>query len=147
VNSVLQWRSGQPFNLRVAGDVANIGNQRANWHYARPNLVGDPWLAEPAAERYFNPDAFEIPQFEYGNFGRNVLRSDRVFNLDFSVFRFIPVGPDTNKRLELRFEAFNALNHIDWAPPGNMIGQVGAGRVSDAAHPPRILQFGLRLVM
>jgi hypothetical protein len=147
VNSVLQWRSGQPYNLRLAGDVANIGNQRANWHYARPTLVGDPRPAHPTVDRYYNPEAFAIPQFEYGNFGRNVLRSDRVLNLDLSVFRVIPLGADDARRLEVRIEAFNALNHIDWAPPGNLIGQVSAGRVAETAHPPRIVQFGLRLVM
>jgi outer membrane receptor protein involved in Fe transport len=145
-NSILQWRSGQPFNLAVSGDVANIGAERRGWNYARPNLVGDPRLEHPTVDRYFNVDAFAIPRFEYGNFGRNVLASDSVFNTDFSLFRTVPLRHAEHPvNLQLRFEAFNVFNHIDWAPPGTTIGDTGAGRISEVAHAPRILQLGLRL--
>ncbi len=146
MNSILHWRSGQPFNLSVNGDVANIGAERRGWRYARPNLAGDPRLAQPTVERYFNVEAFEIPRFEYGNFGRNVLMSDTVFNTDFSLFRNVALGrAERPWNVQLRIEAFNVFNHIDWAPPGTTIGETGAGRVSEAAHAPRILQLGLRL--
>ena len=142
-NLILQWRSGQPYNLEVPGDVANIGNSVAWWNYARPNLVGDPRAGGRTAERYFNPDAFEVPSLSYGNLGRNVLSSDRVFNLDFSVFKLVRLSE--RRRLEIRLEAFNVFNHIDWAPPGTLVGRAGAGRVSATAHAPRILQVGLKL--
>jgi len=146
LSSIFQWRSGQPYNLAVPGDVANIGNDRAGWNYARPNLIGNPIPDNPTAEQYFRTDAFAIPQFEYGNFGRNVLSSDDVLRLDLSLAKVFPLGRDGSKRLELRFEAFNVLNHIDWAPPGTLIGQPGAGRVTGVAAPPRIIQVGSRLV-
>ena len=141
-NLILQWRSGQPYNLEVPGDVANIGNSVAWWNYARPNLVGDPRAGGRTAERFFNPDAFEAPSLSYGNLGRNVLSSDRVFNLDFSVFKLVPLSD--RGRLEIRLEAFNVFNHIDWAPPGTLVGRAGAGRVSATAHAPRILQVGMK---
>jgi carboxypeptidase family protein len=146
VNSMLQWRSGQPYNLRVSGDVANIGNERPGWRYARPNLVGEPRVDEPSVERYYNPEAFAIPQFEYGDFGRNVLSSDSVFNVDLSLFRDLPLGSEGKRFLQLRFEAFNVFNHIDWAPPETDVSAPGAGRVTATAHPPRVLQFGVRFV-
>jgi hypothetical protein len=147
INSILQWRSGQPFNLAVNGDVANIGAERRGWRYARPNLVGEPRLENPTVERYFNTDAFSVPRFEYGNFGRNVLSSDPVFNTDFSLFRTVPLRrAEQPVNLQLRFEAFNLFNHMDWAPPGTTIGEADAGRVSEVAHAPRVLQFGLRLI-
>ncbi|MCW5978277.1 MAG: carboxypeptidase regulatory-like domain-containing protein [Bryobacteraceae bacterium] len=146
VNSIVQWRSGQPFNLAVAGDVANIGNERAGWYYARPNLAGNPRLENPTVDRYFNVEAFAIPYFTYGNFGRNVLRTDRVFNADVSVFKLIPVGEGTRKQLELRIEAFNVFNHIDWAAPETLIGFAGAGRITATEHEPRVIQLGVRFV-
>ena len=142
-NMILQWRSGQPYNLEVPGDVANIGNSVAWWNYARPNLVGDPRAGAGTAERYYNPDAFEVPSLSYGNFGRNVLSSDPVFNADFSLFKLVPL--QDRRRLEIRLEAFNVFNHIDWAPPGTLVGRAGAGRVSATSHAPRILQFGIKL--
>ena len=142
-NVILQWRSGQPYNLEVPGDVANIGNSVAWWNYARPNLVGDPRVSNPTAERFYNPGAFEVPSLQYGNFGRNVLASDPVYNMDFSLFKLIPLAD--RKRLEIRIEAFNVFNHIDWAPPGTLVGRAGAGRVSSTAHAARILQLGLKL--
>ena len=142
-NLILQWRSGQPFNLSVPGDVANIGNSVAWWNYARPNLVGDPQPGRPTAERYYNPAAFDVPSLSYGDFGRNVLSSDRVFNADFSLFKLVPLAE--RKRLEIRLEAFNVFNHIDWAVPGTLVGRAGAGRVTSSEHPPRILQIGMKL--
>ena len=142
-NVILQWRSGQPYNLGVPGDVANIGNSVAWWNYARPNLVGDPRAGTPTTERFFNPGAFEAPSQSYGNFGRNVLRSDPVFNADFSLFKLVPLAE--RRRLEIRLEAFNVFNHIDWAAPGTLVGRPGVGRVSSTAHAPRILQLGLKL--
>ncbi len=145
LNSILQWRSGQPYNLSVAGDVANIGDGRPGWLYARPDLVGDPRVTNPTVDQYFNTAAFAIPQYQYGNFGRNVLTSDSVFRLDLALEKSIAFDRDSAKNLTLRLEAFNALNHIDWAPPGTIIGKPDAGKVSAAAAPPRVLQFGLRL--
>ena len=142
-NVIVQWRSGQPYNLSVPGDVANIGNSVAWWNYARPNLVGDPRSGRPTTERFYNPEAFDVPSLSYGNFGRNVLSSDPVFNTDFSLFKLIPLAD--RRRLEIRLEAFNVFNHIDWAVPGTLVGRAGAGRVSSAAHSPRILQIGMKL--
>ncbi|MDE0105020.1 MAG: TonB-dependent receptor [Bryobacterales bacterium] len=142
-NMILQWRSGQPYNLEVPGDVANIGNSVAWWNYARPNLVGDPRAGAGTAERFYNPAAFDVPSLSYGNFGRNVLSADPVFNTDFSLFKVVPLTE--RRRLEIRLEAFNVFNHIDWAPPGTLVGRAGAGRVSATAHAPRVLQLGIKL--
>ena len=57
VNYILQARSGQPFSLEVPGDPANIGSGISWFNYSRPNLVGDPKLANPTPARWFNPAA------------------------------------------------------------------------------------------
>jgi hypothetical protein len=61
--------------LAVSGDVANIESSVPWWNYAWPNLVGNPHPANPTAQEWFNPAAFEVPSFSYGNLGRNVLRT------------------------------------------------------------------------
>jgi hypothetical protein len=59
-NLIAQFRSGQPFNLDVPGDVANIGNSVAWWNYARPNLVGNPYLSHPTEGEWFNRSALLV---------------------------------------------------------------------------------------
>ena len=144
INNILQWRSGAPYNLEVPGDVANIGNSVAWWNYARPNLVGNPRVSNPTVGEYYNPSAFAVPNFSYGDFGNNVLRSDRVSNMDLSLFKDFHITE--TKLINLRFEAFNVFNHIDWAAPGTLISQPGAGQVTSSAHPPRVLQMGLKFL-
>jgi hypothetical protein len=143
VNTVTTLRSGQPFNLDVQGDVANIGNQVGGWNYARPNLVGNPNLSNPTSNMYFNPAAFAVPVNSFGNFGQNALHSAAVYDVDFSLFKRFPFGE--NRLLEFRAEAFNILNIQSLGVPGVDIGTVDAGVVSGVANNPRQIQLGLKL--
>jgi hypothetical protein len=143
LNTIASARSGQPYNLDVLGDVANIGAGGLSWFsYARPNLVGNAHLSNPTSEEYFNPAAFSVPVNSFGNFGKDVLRSASVGNVDFSVFKEVPIKETMN--LEFRVEAFNIFNMQSLAPPGVDIGTSDAGVVSAVALPPRQIQFGIK---
>ena len=142
VNTITSARSGQVYNLDVIGDVANLGNQVGWFNYARPNLVGNPNLSNPTAAEWFNTDAFAIPHNSFGNFGKDALRSQGVYNVDFSVFRNF--NYKERYSLELRGEAFNVLNHIQFGPPGVDIGTADAGVIVGDLGP-RIMQLGVKL--
>ena len=147
VNTIATLRAGQPFTLGVVGDVANIVNTTGWWNYARPNLVGNPKLANPTAQKYFDTSAFEVPaNGSFGNLGRNSLRSAPVYVFDFSLFKNFPLGKDAARQLQFRFEAFNIFNIQSLGVPGTTIGQPTAGVVSNVAAPPRELQFALKLM-
>jgi hypothetical protein len=48
VNGIFQARTGQPFNLNVGGDPANLsGSIGSISGYARPNLIANPYTAGP----------------------------------------------------------------------------------------------------
>jgi hypothetical protein len=143
VNGIVQLRSGQPYNLAVVGDVANIGNTLSFWNYARPNIIGDPNPAHRSVDEWFNPSAFAVPVGSYGNFGRNVLRSASVYDADFSVFKNFPVGE--RFLVSFRAEFFNAFNIQNYGPPNSLIGVAGAGQITSNVLPPRQIQFGLHL--
>ena len=51
----------------------------------------------------------------YGTAGRNVVRGPGQFNIDASLIKSTKFGRTT---LELRAEAFNLLNHPQFADPG-----------------------------
>lgn len=133
-------RSGQPFTVEVGGDPANIGVSG----YARPNLVGNPRLSNPTAQQWYNPDAFAIPKLEFGSAGRNILRTDGVWNADFGLQKNVPFGEA--RQLQLRFEAFNLFNHMDLGNPATRIDRSSPGRITSISHAPRQLQFGARFV-
>jgi hypothetical protein len=143
VNTITALRSGQPYNLDVLGDVGNIGNIIGFFTYARPNLVGDPHVLNPTPQEYYNPAAFSVPVNSFGNFGKNVLRSAAVYNVDFSLFKKFPITENVN--LEFRAEAFNVFNIQNLGVPGTDIGTADAGVISGVALPPREIQLGMKL--
>jgi hypothetical protein len=170
MNYIMQARTGQPYSLTVAGDVANLKGSAPNvGNYARPNIVGDPFKAGPVAANpnvkcqttvsqgglaadvvgnsasWFNPCAFAVPSGSFGNLGRNTFRGPAVFNMDVSLFKGFTLREGWV--LQLRFEAFNALNVQNWeVPSGTTIGASNAGQITSlaAGTTPRQLQFGLR---
>ena len=142
-NTILQARTGQPFNLIVTGDLANLRGTAPSGpnNYLRPNLIADPYVAGPVAanpdplcqktisqggkaadkvrtrESWLNPCAFGIPNGTFGNLGRNVFRGPAVFNMDLSLFKSFPIREGWN--LQFRGEAFNVFNIQNWDVPAN----------------------------
>jgi hypothetical protein len=146
LNTVTQLRSGQPFNLNVVGDVANIGDPVSWWNYERPNLVGSPSISHPSVNEWFNTSAFQVPAFgTFGNVGKNTLYSSNVYNVDFSLFKQFPFGESATRALQLRAEAFNVLNIMNYGVPGSTLAQPNFGQVNSLATSPRQLQLSLKL--
>jgi hypothetical protein len=160
-NYILQARSGEPYNLQVTGDLANLrgsapGNAPGN--YLRPNLIADPFVAGPVAANpdpncqktvsqggraadqaytsfsWFNVCAFGIPSGSFGSLGRNVYKGGHVFNMDYSMFKSIQVREGMN--LQLRFEAFNIFNVQNYGPPSSLT--INSNATSIAANVGRI---------
>jgi hypothetical protein len=77
-----------------------------------------------------------------------VLLGPRVDNLDLSAHRefHLPINQET--ALQFRLEAFNSLNHPQFAQPGSTVGTTTFGVVTAtaAATANRVLQVGARLV-
>lgn len=152
-NYVFRASSGQPFNLVVNGDVANIsGNGGTLSGYARPNLVGDPnapctingaQVPAGTVSCFYNPAAFAAPVASFGNAGRHLLRNEPFYNLDFSLIKKIPLGEQ--RSIQLRFEGFNVLNFQILGTPGTTIGVAGQGVVSSIASTPRQLQMAAKV--
>jgi hypothetical protein len=140
LNGILTLSSGQPYDIAASGDIANTGNF---FYSERPNLVGNPKLSNPTPQEWFNTAAFAIPApYTFGNEGRNILRSNWRRNLDLSIFRIFPITE--SKKLEFRFEAFNATNAVVFGIPDATISDPNFGQVSSTATTERQLQFALK---
>src|SRR5207244_733018 len=65
-------QSGTPLSAIASADISGTGSPIVN----RPNLVGNPNISNPSPSRFFNTEAFRIPEketFMFGNSGRNVI--------------------------------------------------------------------------
>jgi hypothetical protein len=124
VSGILFVRSGLPFTVTQTQGVASTGTGN------RPNLVGDPHLDNPTIDKWFNTAAYQVvpdTTGTYGNVGRNTLEGPGQFNIDMSLLkrtRFGRVGS------ELRIEAFNILNHPQFANPNGTIGNAAVGTIT-----------------
>lgn len=153
-NYVFQAHSGQPYNLNVGGDVANIsGDNGSITSYSRPNVIGDPKQGScgstPIDHRgangfcEFNPGAFAIPSGSFGNMGKMPFRRPYFNNLDFSLVKVTPLYEDVS--LELRAESFNTYNAMIMGSPGSTIGNSSAGLANGIDSTPRELQFAAKI--
>lgn len=140
MNGILTFSSGIPYTLNVCGDIANTGNGGC---YERPNLVGNPSLANPNPALWINPAAFASPApYTFGNMGRNALRSDWYKDIDLSLFREFPISE--SKRFEFRFDAFNATNTPTWGTPHSTLNNINFGEITGARSTERELQLALK---
>ena len=150
VNGITTFTSGQVHGVGISGDHANTGNANCcntlGGAYERLNLApgGNPKLDNPTPAQWFDPNAFDTPPFgTFGNLSRHSLRGDGFANLDFSIFREFPL--QETKRLEFRFEMFNATNTPTFNLPGGNINDLETyGRVFSTRSIERQLQFGLK---
>ena len=151
-NGIVSIRSGQPYNFRINGDLANTGNTGG---YLRPLLVGDPELSNPTPTRWFNTDAYVLPPVipgttirSYGNVGRHppYARSDGVANFDLSIFRQFPFGE--GKRVDFRVEFFNAFNSPVFNLPQGNFSSTNFGVVTSTQQSitERQIQLGVKII-
>ena len=91
----------------------------------RANLVGNPVLANPTRQAWFNTAAYGIPPaFTFGNNGAYNQRTDWFRSIDLSLFREFPITE--GKKFQLRAEAFNAFNNVVFARPDANVSSVNA---------------------
>jgi len=162
VNGIANFNSGTLFNVLADNTIPNTG--AVNGGSERANLVGDPYhgtcrngASVGTVNCWFNTTAFAIPTCSasqagfpnscWGNFSRNVLRSDGRANFDASVFRKFPVTERAT--VEFRAEAFNLTNSPVWGIPNANVNSSGSlfGVVNTMAsgYAPRQMQFALKL--
>jgi hypothetical protein len=170
ISGVYRWTSGRPYgvgysipgvsNTNLVGNDGNPG--------ARVRLTCDPgkgWSGDPY-KQIGNVNCFAPPQpgSDGAESARFFLYNPPINNLDMSISKSFPAGKRV--RLEVRLDAFNALNHtqfisvnstvnfasltnptvtnLPYDASGNLVRNNGFGTANVVA-PPRTLQLVTRL--
>ena len=129
---LLYLRSGLPFTVTQTQSVLSTGTGN------RPNRVCSGTLSsgDRSIDRWYDTSCFVPPADTtgtYGSSGRNIMRGPGQFNIDASLIKNTRVG---HVEHELRIEAFNVLNHPQFAQPNGQIGNAAVGRISAMLSNP-----------
>jgi hypothetical protein len=165
-SGVYRYMSGAPYG--VGYSISGVGaiNLTGSDQGARIVLAGDPGSGSSSDPyKMFNTTAFSAP-----GYNSNGLEAPRVYmnlppinNFDLSVAKSIPLGG--KRRFELRLDAFNVLNTVQWSginttanfasagstvitnlpydSAGNLVNRNGFGTIS-GTRPARQLQLMAR---
>ena len=145
ISGVTNIRSGRPFTIFAGTNNSLVGN-RGGLANALADCLRDGTLpdGERDVDRWFDPTAYAVPTpARLGNCGRNTLDGPGLVNFDFALARSFEYFGE-NRRLEFRWEVFNAFNTPQFGLPERNRASGGVGRISALAGDPRVMQFALK---
>lgn len=168
VAAILTNQSGRPFSVwngaasklvtNADGTKTNVGGDYnldggggavGGGFYDRPNAPA-PGTIKTSFEKQdflrglFPASAFPAPALgQSGTLGRNTFRGPRFMSLDLSLARSFAVRE--GKQIQLRVEAFNALNNVNLYLPNADLSLGNFGK-STQAFDARTLQVGARFI-
>jgi len=172
LGGIITLQSGRPFTVNRAIDQSLTGNVFIA-QTDRPDQISDPYVAGPVPQNpdplcaktvsaggrapdivrdpssWFNPCAFAAATGRFGTAGRNSIIGPGFNTFDFSLTKTIPLSNE-GRKLDLRFEFFNAFNHPSFDNPDRIFDSATFGRVRSAnaygSKPPRQIQLGLKYI-
>jgi hypothetical protein len=147
-NGIVTLQTGIPFNVSTGTDTANTaasGTYRPDLVHAatsncgRGHLIG---CIDPTAFTIadLNP---AVPNFAYGNAGRNLLHGPGSETVNLSVFKNFPIKE--RLQFQFRFETFALFNHTNFNNPSATINTSSFGNITGASGN-RNIQIGAKLM-
>jgi Carboxypeptidase regulatory-like domain/TonB dependent receptor len=138
-SGILTAKSGLPLSINPAtNNTAGYGfNQR-------PDLVAgvNPVPENQSITHWINPAAFTQPAaYTFGDAPRFLsnLRAPQFVNYDMGIGKWWSLGEA--RKLQFKFEMFNAFNHPNFFEPDTNLGDSNFGTIT-SAYPARSVQFG-----
>jgi hypothetical protein len=144
ISAIVQAQSGNPVNIVTSSATIN-----GTPNTVRPDLVG-PIRITGSVDQWFDPSAFQAVN-RFGDLGRNVVTGPAFSNVDMSIGKRLMLAG--RYRLELRADAFDVLNHANFASPGNIVGSPTFGKITKTRLPTgeagssRQIQLSVRLFL
>jgi len=152
VNLINNINSGLPFNViyspTSAQSASTILNQRPNQN--GPGVLPKGSRVKTATQiQLLNTSSFSLPTANqiYGNAGRNSLRLDPYYDVDFALHKQFPLYRERVK-FDFRAEAFNLFNKVNYqGPASETFGSSSFGyATSSSVFPARVVQFAGKII-
>jgi hypothetical protein len=141
---------GEPVTLTyspaAAFQVSGITNDFSGANNYRPNVTCDPYASAPAITGWFNPACVSIPtdpSQPFGNAQRNSVRGPNFWTFDFSLSKQVSLAGSA--KLQVRLEAFNLFNRVNFAAPSGNRSTAAFGTIT-STYDPRQMQLGLKVL-
>jgi hypothetical protein len=120
---------------------------------ARINVVGNPNAGPHSFDQWFNTGAYAVPnKGTFGNAAIYTYRGPGFNNWDLAMSKDFALGKSEARRIRIRVEGYNALNHTQFSGVNNtaQFNAAGAqinpqlGQVT-STRAPRVIQLGANL--
>jgi Carboxypeptidase regulatory-like domain len=148
LEGIVTLQSGRPFTVALPTELDNSNTGRTVLGFGandRPNQTGNAEVSDPGPDQWFNTAAFSMPAFgTFGNVERNTLEGPGYANVNLGVMREFGLGARA-ARVQLRLEAFNLFNSVNFNLPDNFFLSPTFGRILSAGAPRRI-QLGAKIL-
>jgi hypothetical protein len=157
VSGIYTWRTGFAFPVLDNASTVTFGNTAYPIFNGNASALAvsphtDPNLSNNGIQLFADPKAalaaFSAPTgLQTGT--RDELRGPRFSNIDLGIAKSFPLWSEKYK-LQFRAEAYNALNHPNFALPSSIniaqsnFGQITSTSSTSADQSARVLQFALR---
>ena len=141
LSGIFNFEGGQYFSPYYSTSPGNLNSPI----YDRPDLVGDPHVAHPNRNLWYNPAAYATPaQYTFGDAGRNSLLGPGFGEVDLSLTKSFAITE--RARLDLKCDVFNALNRVNLANPtcpgAAFVDFADAGQICSIVDFRRRMQLG-----
>ena len=170
---IISYRTGFPLDIFAglnttrsnpgpsgAGDAGNVRADLIGTQIPVLSAKSTATLGGNTGNYYFNPGNFSNTnlntletlagadvtqlngQYTYGSLPRNAFRGPGYVNVDLSIAKHFLIGEKFDA--ELRADAFNLFNHVEFKGPDTNINDSTFGQIS-TTQDPRIIQLALHL--
>jgi hypothetical protein len=144
LSGIFNFESGLPFTPYYLNSPTVLNSPI----YDRPNQVGDPHVAHPNQNEWYNPAAYADPaQYTFGDAGRNSLMGPGLGLVDLSLTKSFTFTETTH--LDLKWDVFNALNRENLGQPtcagAAFVDISDAGQICSIVDFRRRMQIGAHL--
>ncbi len=140
LNVTLARTGTDPFTGRAYSYLASSGGDQL-----RPDAIGDPLTGiDPKDDRtrYLDINAFKMPAINTpGNAPRNMTWGPGFWNVDIGLTKRFEIA--TAQTIDIRIEAFNAFNTVNFRNPEAVLGASNFGQIL-SSYDPRQVQLALR---
>lgn len=145
-NGILSWVSGTPIVLAAVNNETGLFTLNQ-----RPAMTpGDANIPHQSRQKWFNTSLFSQPApFTIGNAPRTLpnVRTPGLVNADLSAFKNNYFGESQRFNIQLRIEAFNALNHPQFGGPDTGVNDgSNFGTINSTTGNQRNVQIAAKFI-